>query len=60
VLQHKRARLEAAGWTAGSVKDFLGLTETEAARIELKQIRGRAVRERRKRSNSRPDNTNLA
>jgi hypothetical protein len=55
VLQNKQARLEAAGWTVGSVEGFLGLTRTEAERIELKRITGRALRVRRKKSNSRPD-----
>ena len=55
MLEHKRARLEVAGWTVGSVRDFLGLTETEAVRIEPKRITGRALRGRRKKSNSRPD-----
>jgi len=32
----KNARPEAAGWKAGSVSDFLDLTEEEASYIELK------------------------
>ncbi|HSQ50994.1 MAG TPA: hypothetical protein VLL94_06965 [Nitrospiraceae bacterium] len=32
----KRARLKAAGWVVGSVKEFLGLSETEAVLIEMK------------------------
>lgn len=32
----KRRRLEAKGWKVGSAKDFLRLTEEEAAYIEVK------------------------
>ena len=32
----KRAKLEAAGWAVGSVKEFLGLSEGDAALIEMK------------------------
>jgi hypothetical protein len=34
--QTKRARLEAKGWRVGSAADFLGLSEEEAAFVELK------------------------
>ena len=30
----KRSRLEAEGWTVGSVKEFLGLSEADAVLIE--------------------------
>jgi predicted XRE-type DNA-binding protein len=45
----KRARLEAAGWTVGSVQDFLGLSEAEALLIELKLSLSSALRDQRKR-----------
>lgn len=32
----KRAKLEAAGYSVGSVQDFLGLTDVEAALVEIK------------------------
>ena len=32
----KRAKLEAAGWAVGSVKEFLGLSEAESAIIDMK------------------------
>ena len=34
--ESKRKRLVARGWKVGSAKDFLGLTDHEAAYIELK------------------------
>jgi len=43
----KRARLEAAGWAVGSVKDFLGLSEADAALIEMKLALSRSLRDRR-------------
>ena len=36
----KRARLEAAGWKMGSVRDFLGLSRTEAVMIEIRHMIG--------------------
>jgi ribosome-binding protein aMBF1 (putative translation factor) len=47
----KRAkkRLEAAGWKVGDVSEFLGLTDEEAAIVELKVRLANAVRERRSR-----------
>jgi len=44
----KRARLAAAGWTVGSVKEFLGLSEADAVLIEMKLGLSRSLRERRK------------
>ena len=44
----KRARLEAAGWAVGSVKDFLGLSEADAVLIEMKLALSQSVRDRRK------------
>lgn len=43
----KRAKLEAAGWAVGSVKEFLGLSEAESALIDMKLVLSRSVRERR-------------
>ena len=43
----KRARLEAAGWAVGSVKEFLGLSEADAVLIEMKLALSRSLRERR-------------
>jgi DNA-binding XRE family transcriptional regulator len=47
----KRAkkRLEAAGWKVGGTSEFLGLTEEEAAIVELKVGLASAVREQRSR-----------
>jgi DNA-binding XRE family transcriptional regulator len=43
----KRARLEAAGWKVRSTREFLGLSEEEAAFIELKLSLARSLRARR-------------
>ena len=43
----KRKRLEATGWKVGSVKDFLGLSEEEAALVELKLSLADALRQSR-------------
>ena len=40
----KRKRLEAAGWKVGTVQEFLGLTDAEAALIEIKLALTRGVR----------------
>ena len=45
----KRAKLEAAGWAVGSVQDFLGLSDAEAALIEMKLALSRTLRDRRQR-----------
>jgi len=42
--EQKRKRLEAAGWKVGSASEFLGLTEEEAAFIELKLALSRSVK----------------
>jgi DNA-binding XRE family transcriptional regulator len=47
--RQKKARLEAAGWKVGSARDFLGLTDAEAAVIELKLEFAKALREQRAR-----------
>jgi DNA-binding XRE family transcriptional regulator len=45
--QTKRKRLEKKGWSIGDAKDFLGLTDEEAAYIEVKLAFSRKLRERR-------------
>ena len=45
--REKKQRLEAAGWRVGTVSEFLGLTEEEAALIELKIDLARAVKTER-------------
>ena len=42
------AKLETAGWVVGSVKEFLGLSESDAALIEIKLALSRSLRDRRK------------
>jgi DNA-binding XRE family transcriptional regulator len=46
--KNKRVRLEAAGWTVGTVKEFLGLSEADAVLIEMKLALSRNLRARRK------------
>ena len=43
----KRAALQRAGWKVGSAQDFFGLSEAEAALVELKLALSRGLRERR-------------
>lgn len=45
--QRKKQRLEAAGWKVGSAREFLGLTEEEAALIEVKLQLAQALKEER-------------
>lgn len=45
--KRKKVRLEASGWAVGSTKDFLGLSEEEAAFIELKLALAESLRRRR-------------
>ena len=45
----KRAKLKAAGWAVGSVQEFLGLSDAEAALIEVKLALSRTLRDRRQR-----------
>jgi ribosome-binding protein aMBF1 (putative translation factor) len=49
MTMHKRKRkaLEAAGWKVGSAQDFLGLSDDEAALIDLKLALGRAIKAKR-------------
>lgn len=44
-----RERLEKAGWKVGDVAEFLGLSDVEAALVELKLALGDAVRALRQR-----------
>jgi ribosome-binding protein aMBF1 (putative translation factor) len=45
--REKKKRLEAAGWRVGTASEFLGLTDEEAALIELKLDLARAVKAER-------------
>jgi predicted XRE-type DNA-binding protein len=45
----KKRRLEDAGWTVGSTTDFLGLSDEEAALVEVKIALASAVRKQRNR-----------
>lgn len=45
--QLKSRKLQKAGWRSGSVKDFLGLSDAEAALIEMRLSLSRSLRERR-------------
>jgi ribosome-binding protein aMBF1 (putative translation factor) len=47
VKQLKSRKLQKAGWRSGSVKDFLGLSDAEAALIEMRLSLSRSLRERR-------------
>ncbi|MDT8370190.1 MAG: helix-turn-helix transcriptional regulator [Longimicrobiales bacterium] len=42
-----RKQLEEAGWRVGDTQEFLGLSDAEAAYIELKLVLAEALRERR-------------
>lgn len=44
----KRKKLEAKGWRIGTTKEFLGLSDEEAAYIELKIRLAQSLRERRR------------
>ena len=43
----KRDRLNKAGWKVGTAKEFLGLTNEEAALIEMKLALARSLKQRR-------------
>lgn len=45
--KQKKKRLTAKGWTVGSVKEFLGLSNEESAYIELKIRLAAGLRQRR-------------
>lgn len=42
-----RKRLEAAGWRFGTAQEFLGLTDDEAAYVEIRHQLGKEFRNRR-------------
>ena len=44
---NKRRKLEAAGWAVGSVQEFLGLSDADAAPIEMKLALSQSLRDRR-------------
>ena len=46
----KKTRLQRAGWTVGTVRDFLGLSSAEEAMVELRLALSRGLKERRSRS----------
>ena len=48
MLRTKRKRPDEAGWTAGSAREFLGLSEAETGFIELKLGLSGSLRERRR------------
>ncbi len=43
----KKRRLEDAGWKVGSTRDFLGLSDQEAAYVEIKVGLARSIRNHR-------------
>lgn len=47
----KRSRLAGAGWRVGDAHEFLGLTEDEAAFVEIKLALARRLRELREMRN---------
>ncbi|MGH7925569.1 MAG: helix-turn-helix domain-containing protein [Candidatus Binatus sp.] len=47
--KNKRRRLEDAGWSFGSTKDFLALSDEEAALVEVKLGLANALRKHRSR-----------
>jgi DNA-binding XRE family transcriptional regulator len=49
VREQKRKRLETKGWKVGSTQEFLGLTDEEAAYIELKLRLAMSLRKLRER-----------
>jgi predicted XRE-type DNA-binding protein len=47
----KRAKLEAKGWRFGSAQEFLGLSDEEAAYVELRLKLAESLRRRRQQRN---------
>ncbi|MGA9723294.1 MAG: helix-turn-helix transcriptional regulator, partial [Candidatus Binatus sp.] len=47
--KNKRQRLEGAGWKVGSTTEFLGLSDEEAALVEVKLGLANAVKKQRSR-----------
>lgn len=43
----RKRKLEAAGWRVGTVQEFLGLTDAEAALVELKLLLTDALKQAR-------------
>lgn len=43
----KKKRLQAAGWRVGDARDFLGLSDEEAALVEMKLALAESLRKRR-------------
>jgi len=46
VRKDKKARLERAGWKVGEVREFLELSDVEAALVEFKLALSRGLRQR--------------
>ena len=44
----KKKRLEQAGWKVGSTQDFLGLTDTEAALVDMRVSLARELKRQRR------------
>ncbi len=49
--EKKREKLEARGWKVGSTYEFLGMSEQEAAYVELKLVLSEALSRLRKQKN---------
>jgi predicted XRE-type DNA-binding protein len=49
--ESKRAKLEAKGWRFGSAQEFLGLSDEEAAYVELRLKLAESLRRRRQNRN---------
>jgi hypothetical protein len=49
MLREKKARLERKGWKVGTAQEFLGLSDEEAAYVELRLRLADSLRERRRR-----------
>ena len=47
----KRQKLERKGWRVGTVRDFLGLSEEEAAYVELRLCLADSLKNRRRKRN---------
>ena len=49
--REKKSRLERKGWRVGTVREFLGLSDEEAAYVELRLRLAESLRRRRQRRN---------
>jgi DNA-binding XRE family transcriptional regulator len=47
MTRERRRRLEAGGWKVGTVQEFLGLSDSEAALIEIRLALAHGLRARR-------------